>query len=64
MNPVLREAASLASGGILLGIVTVAFFLFFTVVFFRLFRPSAQRMYAEVARLPLEGDTPTSPNGR
>lgn len=56
MNPVYREAAELASGGVLMGVVTAAFLAFFVLVFLRMFRPAAAAAYAEAAQLPLDGE--------
>ena len=55
MNPVYRAAGELASGGVLMGIVTVAFLTFFTIVTLRLMSPSRRAIYAEAALLPLDG---------
>ena len=54
MNPVYRAAGELASGGALMGVVTLAFFAFFTIVLLRLMNPARQSIYTEAALLPLD----------
>jgi len=63
MNPIYRAAGELATGGTLMGVVTLAFFTFFTLVLLRMFRPSAKLAYAEIARIPLDShdDAPALP---
>lgn len=58
MNPLFHHAADTASSGLLMGLVTVAFFAFFTVVFFRMFRPGAGALYTEAAQIPLTDEYP------
>lgn len=62
MNPIYREASELATGGTLMGIVTVAFTAFFVIVFLRMFRPNAAAAYAEAAQLPLDGNEGSTPD--
>lgn len=65
MNPIFREASQLATGGLLMGLVTIAFFAFFTAVALRLLRPSARLVYADLARLPLDdSDGPVPSDAR
>ncbi len=54
MNPIFRQAGDMASGGLLMGAVTVGFFCFFALVFLRMFRPGAAAIYREAALLPLD----------
>jgi hypothetical protein len=55
MNEITRAAAALAEGGILLGVLTALFMLFFTVIAVRLWR-LGDSAYEDVARLPVEDD--------
>lgn len=60
MNPVFRQASNAADGGLLMGLVTVAFFVFFAVVFFRMYRPGAKALYDAAAEIPLHDERPLS----
>jgi hypothetical protein len=55
MNEITRSAAALAEGGLLLGILTACFMLFFTLIAIRLWR-LGDSAYEDVARLPVDGD--------
>jgi cbb3-type cytochrome oxidase subunit 3 len=53
MNSVIRQAAALAEGGTLMGVMTVLFLMFFVVSAAMMFRRSQTPHYAEAAMLPL-----------
>lgn len=55
MNQITRAAASMAEGGLLLGIMTIFFMTFFIAVVIRLLLKGEQS-YADIANLPVDDD--------
>lgn len=58
MNPVFREASAMSTGGTLMGMTTVAFFLFFLGWMWWLYRPGSAAQIREASLLPLDDPAP------